>query len=628
MRGSAAFRVGVAPGGALAPSWVRDSISRAARSAPSLDLRFADNKSLVDAVSGGSLVTFTRASSGTYVGSDGLIKTATTNLLLQSEDFSTTWAPTDATVTTNSIAAPNGASTADTYTEGASGTPGVFQAVTGLTAATVYTGSLFIKRGNNDWYRLLFVDNSTFANGARAWFNTATGTFGTAENIGTGGGVATSVTPFGDSWWRISLSTSMGGSNTAFRFQINSATANGSATRVFSSVSYLWGAQLEQSSTVGEYVKTTTAINSAPRFDHNPTTGESLGLLVEESRTNLLLQSNGFNTTWTNTSSSETAAAGTSPDGTNTAWEFKDTSDGSATTHRLDQSASFTSGVSYTLSIYGKIGSIQGIHLLFPSSAFGVDTRINFDLSLGTASVFAGTATASITNAGNGWYRCVATATASSTTSSSIQLRTMKVVSGTLSSFYQGDGTGTILIWGAQLEAGSFPTSYIPTTTAAVTRSADVASITGTNFSSWYRQDEGTMFIETQLQSTVARNAAGVDLNDNSTNNRSIFRAFTTGSFDQYIVRSGGSAVATIASASTPSFLVRKSTIAYKVDDFAITAEGLTPNTDTSGAVPVAVNQAFIGSALSGTEFLGGHVRRLTYWPTRLSNSTLQTITR
>jgi hypothetical protein len=87
MRGSAALRTGVAPGGALAGPWVQNSLWTRARAVPSLDLRFADNKSLVDATTGSKLVTFTRASSGTYVGSDGVIRNAVTNLLLRSEEF-------------------------------------------------------------------------------------------------------------------------------------------------------------------------------------------------------------------------------------------------------------------------------------------------------------------------------------------------------------------------------------------------------------------------------------------------------------------------------------------------------------------------------------------------------------
>ena len=102
---------------ALLPgAWARNDLWRRARAVPSLDLRFADNKSLTDAVTGQSLVTFTRASSGTYVGSDGLVKTATTNLLLRSEEFdNASWVKLNSTVTANAATAPNGSLTADKF---------------------------------------------------------------------------------------------------------------------------------------------------------------------------------------------------------------------------------------------------------------------------------------------------------------------------------------------------------------------------------------------------------------------------------------------------------------------------------------------------------------------------------
>jgi hypothetical protein len=222
-----------------------------------------------------------------------------------------------------------------------------------------------------------------------------------------------------------------------------------------------------------------TAVTNEPRFDHNPTTGESLGLLVEESRTNLLLQSNQFDTTWTNTNSSETAAAGTAPDGTNTAWELKDTADAVSTAHSLVQSpsTSFTSGVAYTFSCWMKAGTLTEGGLVFPGSAF--TTAINCRINLSTGAVISSSATVSASTVpyANGWYRVIATATATATATGAVNIRPGN---GALS--YIGTGTGTILVWGAQIEAGSPPTSYIPTTTATVTRSADVPSITGANF--------------------------------------------------------------------------------------------------------------------------------------------------
>ena len=111
-----------------------------------------------------------------------------------------------------------------------------------------------------------------------------------------------------------------------------------------------------------------------------------------------------------------------------------------------------------------------------------------FNLSTGTAS---GTG-ASIVSVGNGWYLCIGTVTVNTTGSTGINF---SINNGSTNS-YTGDGYSGIYLWGAQLEAGAFPTSYIPTTSASVTRNADVASMTGTNFSSWYRQDAGCFYAE------------------------------------------------------------------------------------------------------------------------------------
>jgi hypothetical protein len=194
-----------------------------------------------------------------------------------------------------------------------------------------------------------------------------------------------------------------------------------------------------------------TAATDVPRFDHNPTTGESLGLLVEEQRTNLLLQSNGFDTTWTNSNSSETAAAGTAPDGTNTAWELKDTVDAITATHTISQSGmALTGGVTYTYSIFAKAGTLPRVLLILTGTvAFssGNKTAI-FNLTTGIISNLAPGVTAQIVAYPNGWYRCVMTVAADGTGSANANVR---IDNGSTSS-YQGDGTGTILIWGAQLE--------------------------------------------------------------------------------------------------------------------------------------------------------------------------------
>lgn len=122
-----------------------DELYAKAGALPNLDLNFARNKSLMDSVTGNNLVTFTRASSGTYVGSDGLLKTATTNLLLRSEEFGTTWPPLNVTVSTDTSVSPTGNLTADTITPAASTAPHIISQAATVQASIPYIASVYVK---------------------------------------------------------------------------------------------------------------------------------------------------------------------------------------------------------------------------------------------------------------------------------------------------------------------------------------------------------------------------------------------------------------------------------------------------------------------------------------------------
>jgi hypothetical protein len=359
---------------------------------------------------------------------------------------------------------------------------------------------------------------------------------------------------------------------------------------------------------VGEYIPTTSTINSAPRFDHDPTTGESLGLLVEESRTNVIVNNQTFTSS---TGATAINNAVTSPLGTTTAATIVE--DGTTGNHATSSYAFTVTAVASTFSFFAKANGRNWIALRFQ----GV-TRAWFDISTGAIGTVDGSTTASITPYGNGFYRCVATFTP--TAGAANVFWRMGSANGTDS--YAGDSTSGVILFGAQAEAGSFPTSYIPTTDATATRAADVASISGSNFSSWYRQDEGTVFAEVRATPSVAQRILGA--NDATADNeiRLIYRAANAGGFT---VISAGSTTVDINSGGSFSGLLVSQAGAYRADNFATSANGLAAITDTSGSVPSGITRLQIGQA-SGTP-LNGTIRRLTYWPTRLPNETLQTIT-
>jgi hypothetical protein len=354
-----------------------------------------------------------------------------------------------------------------------------------------------------------------------------------------------------------------------------------------------------------------TAATNEARFDHNPTTGESLGLLVEESRTNLLLRSEEFdNASWAKTQATISANATSAPDGSNNADKLVINS--GQTAGWTAQSLSFVNGNVYSVSCYAKAGEFDEFRFVFGSAAFTSNLVAVFNLNTGVVSSFTASS-ASIQALSNGWYRCTATATATTTASASLQFRCNAT----------GDGTSGIYLWGAQLEAGAFPTSYIPTITATVTRSADVASISGTNFSSWYRQDEGTVFTE---GSSAWASGNFVGSSDNTNNNR-IFIGVASGPASRLLITTSGSTAAAVTVPYTLNTSLRGAG-GYKENSSQFAANGVLGTEDTNCTIPT-VNRLSIGSNTTSSDFfLNGTIRRLAYFPQRLSNSTLQEITR
>ena len=611
------------------PGWAKNELWRKARAVPSLDLRFADNKSLTDATTGSNLVTFTRASSGTFVGSDGVLRTAATdvprfdhnpttgeslgllveeqrtNLLLRSEEFDTTWTPTRASVTANTTLAPNGTATADSLIEDSTASASHFLSQTVTFAAGSYTFSCYLKADTRSEVRLICFDNTTtFA----VYFNMSTGTVGS-----TAGGAAGSISLMADGWYRCSITfTAAAGTGYA---RVGLAVA-GSQTYTGDGTSgvYLWGAQLEQSATVGEYIPTTSTINSAPRFDHNPITGESLGLLVEEQRTNLLVRSEEFdNASWQKNAVTVSANVAINPSGIQTADKIEET----AVTNyfAVIQNPTGAFSTTYTWSCYAKASERNFLAINF--SVSGVNGTWN--LTTGVNNITGGTATAVFV--GNGWWRLSATFATPASGSNVLYHIFGPSINNTISAYAGTAGSG-IYIWGAQLEAGAFPTSYIPTTTAAVTRSADVASITGSAFSGWYRQDEGTVFAEGSTFNTSAASCL-VSIDDTTVSNRIQLRRSPDAS-KLRMVSSGGAIDATLTTGTALG--LNKIAAGVAVSNQNLVSNGVLATGITSITPMPTVTQARIGSGTASSVF-NGTIRRLTYWPQRLANSTLQQIT-
>jgi hypothetical protein len=608
----------------------QDPIRRIFKQA-SLDLRFADNKNLTDAVTGSNLVTFTRASSGTFVGSDGVLRTAVTNLLLQSEDFSTTWTRAGILAfgsgsTLNTATAPDGASTADLITEDtATSTHVTTQGSLSFTSGTNYTVSCFVKRGTGSRNAAIGLRVAAFSGGPRVNIDLSTGA---TTLSGSGGTIVSQAYPGG--WWRVSLTATATATVTSFvDISFVSGVSTLSYTGDGTSGIYLWGAQLEQSSTVGEYIPTTSTINSAPRFDHNPTTGESLGLLVEEARTNSV------------TNNTMVGAVAGTPGTIPTGWLFASVAGGLT---REIIGVGTESGISYIdIRFFGTTTNANGCAIA-PGNGAAL-TGQTWTGSTYWKLVGGSNAGVSAFNIGlieetlggvfvtGAFYGQTAPTSAPLITQRPTATRTLTggvTVAQLRHTIQLGILTATAIditlrIGLPQLEQGAFATSPILTSTAAATRSADVASITGSAFSSWYRQDEGTVFADINT-APVATIAQGVfDLSEGAGSER-MFQRRNTGGQIVTAITDNGVVQGDFGSVSVPASSRAKSGLAYRLDDFALAINGSISGTDTSGTVPTP-NGIHIGQNLASGQTINGTIRRLSFWPQRLANSTIQTLT-
>ena len=361
--------------------------------------------------------------------------------------------------------------------------------------------------------------------------------------------------------------------------------------------------------------------NLMPRFDYNPSTLAAQGLLIEESRTNSLTYSEDLtNAAWVGGNVTVSANATTSPAGTTTADTLIATTTNAE--HTLDQSFSVTSGTTYTFTAFVKAAGLTDIGLRFTIGALwtgSASPQVRFDLTAGTASTVTGTpASSSITNVGNGYYRVQMSVAAIGTGTASARLQLM---SGT-NNVFAGDGTSGIFVWGAQLEAGAFPTSYIPTTTTALTRAADVASVN--TLSPWFNATEGTWFADATINFAVTGFPVIVDGRVSSTDIVQV--GYVTENLSVGYVKAGNVDQAVLYNTGLTGVRNRRIAFGVKTNDFAISTNGGPIVSDALGSMPTNITSISLGNA-AGANVLNGYLRRIAYYPRRLSNAELQSIT-
>jgi hypothetical protein len=359
-----------------------------------------------------------------------------------------------------------------------------------------------------------------------------------------------------------------------------------------------------------------TASINEPRFDHDPVTLACKGLLIEESRTNRAIRSDDFaNAAWDQGSARNLTIESdntTSPSGATDADKL--TVGATTTTYNVVQlTPTLTSGVAYTFSAFFKANQITRVSM-WTGSSTTLPVDAIFDLTGSGSVVLTSYGTASIQAYSNGWYRCVITGTAGASVLTTLRIGPASGVSRT----YVGNSTDSFFAYGAQLEAGAFPTSYIPTTTSSVVRSADVCSITGSDFTGMYNQPEGTWNVGFTLTSSLTSTEYLIDKN---TTGVPILYKITN------LIRAGQNGQFQINSATTLVVgSVYKTAFAYKSGDYGLSVNGSTVVTSTYSAnAPALPTDIFIGSRSSVAA--NSPISSIRYFKKRLANSKLQTLT-
>jgi hypothetical protein len=509
----------------------------------------------------------TRATTATRVNSAGLIEQVPYNLVTYSNDFTNAaWSKNNATVTANSIISPDGTQNASLISSTSTTESGIFQIID---VSGTNTWSFYAKKGTG---RYVFLNTNVPLIAAK--FDLESGVVVGTPSLG----ATASIENVGNGWYRCILSSS----TSVNRFTIF-ITNNTTTTDVTSSVGlnfYLYGAQLVTGSSAKEYFPTTDRLN-VPRIDY--TNGSCPSILVEPQRTNLVFPSNII------LSGNGTLAqkVAISPDGTNNANSFTPSGAGFIYTNSI-----LTTLQTYTFSIYLK-GTVNGQKVRIQADLNG--DLIDFTLT-------------------NQWQKY------SVTFNSLLGMQSFYILSG---NYFSPAQNNLYYFYGAQLEAGSYATSLIPTQSTSVTRNADVISKTG--ISSLIGQTEGTMFVDIDFNGTGygTTNDFFVYVGDGA-NTDAIYIDYFNNTFRWVVFN--GSTLAFYTDIATTNGR-KKLALGYKSGQYVAYLNGNLVLADTNATAPPTSANFSIAQNVSGFSNITKNINASALWKTRLTNAELATLT-
>ena len=520
-------------------------------------------------------LSFTRSNdTATRVNSAGLIEKVRTNVLLESNSFDTTWATSDSSVTSGQ-AGYDGTNNAWTLQSTSTNASSVLQSPT---SSGVHTLSVYAKAGTVNFIRLSVFGATSYS----AYFNVSDGSVG----VIIGSVINTKIEAVGNGFYRCSIAVNE--SITSLRIYVSSV--NGALTSGIGDNVYIQDAQLELGDIATDYIPTTTTavsvgmLANVPRLDYSG--GGCPKLLLEPQRTNLVTFSEQFdNAAWSKSAVTVTANATTSPDGYTNADKLIATAVSGF--HNTSQSIGSKIALTpYTFSFFAKADEISFCLPNISSAFSGTQLAALINLSDGTISSVSAGLSVSTEDYGNGWYRIKLTATSQNNTSGF--LVTINATNESGASNFTGDGTSGIFIWGAQLEEGSYVSSYIPTYGAAVTRGQDACSKTG--ISSLIGQTEGTLFAEFNSGEIDAQQYF-LGINTDISNRIIIFKQ--SNNTIQAQVRKVNIAEASFSTSAITANTDYKVAISYEENNVNFFVNGVLIGRDSAVSIPACSNFTF-----------------------------------
>ena len=519
--------------------------------------------------------TFSRSTAATRVNASGNIEKETQNLITQSNNFShSDWINSGITLTSGQ-AGPFGSNNAWRY---------------------LMTGGI----GSSYSYQ-----NNRTINGSPMvlsfWVKSNTGSNQTFRATANSGAQASPVFTATTEWQRFSwfFVSSAGGSNILLAYN---PTTNVDLV--------IYGAQFEQGLVARDYIETTTTAiyggitDNVPRLDY--TDSSCPALLLEPQRTNLFDNSEyieGWSTSNTGATIEENAT--TSPEGVVNAAKIKEDGNNAAHAIRNLTGPTLTSGTDYTFSFFAKKGERSIVAL---SNTIGASNDANCFFDLENGQVLTNQFnSASIEDFGNGWYRCIATDTADAADDYDTRIYTATADN---QFSHQGVSGNGLYIYGLQLEAGSYATSYIPTYGSAVTRNGESNAVTGV--SSLIGQTQGTLFLEAEAQSGFRT----FSICDGSTSNRITIAHNVPASFVTIPVYGG--VVGTQLSTSYTSGNI-KIAVTYSGGNYSMFVNGTKINSASIGTFSSTLNKIEFAQGNGGNPFAGDAKQALVF-PTALTD--------